>query len=319
MALTALDRPRLAAALREGAPVHLRLSGPYPEYLDEIGPLCDTARAADPSWDALLQRLLPPAARPDPSVRVTALIPTHQQVPIGLGALRAQDVAVTVRILSNGEGGPRSVEGAEVLRVPWEGHGRTRQRGVETVTDPYVLLTVDDAIPLGAGFVRVLVEALESGGWDAVVARQVPWPDADPVTRRRLRAWTPPGWSVTRRAQADHVATLYRTEALRRHPLPDAPIAEDAWWSRGRRIGYVPMAPVLHSHARVPAALYARNRDIHAELVRMGRPPSVSGRRALLGALPSTMRPLLRGQGREAVCQAAELLGQWQGARWASR
>lgn len=309
----------MAAALRAGEAVHLRLSAPYPPHLDEIVPLCASARAADPSMDALLQTFRAPPALSGRSIRVTALVPTHQRVPLGVSSLLAQDVSVTVRILSNGAGGPRDVAGAEVLRLPWEGHGRTRQAGVETVTDPYVLLTVDDAIPLGPGFVRTLVEGLESGSWDAVVARQVPWPDADPVTRRRLRAWTPPGRAVSRVAQVDHVATLYRTEALRRHPLPDVPIAEDAWWSQGRRIGYVPMAPVLHSHERQPGALYARNRDIHAELIRMGQPARVPSSAAMLRALPSAVRPLLRGQGREALCQAAELLGQWQGARWASR
>ncbi|MFM8358546.1 MAG: hypothetical protein ACKOET_08300, partial [Verrucomicrobiota bacterium] len=46
---------------------------------------------------------------------------------------------------------------------------------------PYVLLTVDDAMPLGAGFVRTLVEVLERGGYDAVTARQVPWPGSDAI------------------------------------------------------------------------------------------------------------------------------------------
>jgi hypothetical protein len=220
-----------------------------------------------------------------------------------------------VLILSNGPGGPHAAEGARVLRVPWLGHGPTRQAAIEHVTDPYVLLTVDDAIPLGAGFVRTMVEALEEGDWEAVWARQIPWPDADHVTRSRLRRWTPPGHVVIESAQVDHVAALYRTEVLRALPLPDVPIAEDAWWSLGRRIGYVPAAPVLHSHVREPAALYARNRDIHAELVKMGHPAQVPSLLAALRAAPSALRPLTLGEGRETLCALAELLGQWRGAR----
>lgn len=299
---------RMTAALRAREPIHLDLREEAGRPLDEIVPLCTSVR--DPAH----RSLLPPG--PDtPAPPVTAMVPTHQRVPLGLSALRDQDTPLQILILSNGPGGPRTIPGATVHRLPWRGHGATRQDGVALVQTPYVLMMTDDTIPLGGGCVRTLVEALEAGEWDAVVARQVPWPDADPVTRARLRAWTPPGNRVVAMAQVDHVATLYRTETLRRHPLPDVAIAEDAWWSRGRRVGYVPMAPVLHSHVRRPRSLYLRNRDIHAELVRMGRPPTVPSAWALGRALPAVARPLLKGAPLEAANQLAELLGQWQGAR----
>ena len=80
---------------------------------------------------------------------------------------------------------------------------------------------------LGAGMVRTMVEALEVGGFDAVVARQVPWPTASAVTRARLRAWTPPGREVVASAMLDNVCALYRREALLADPF-DAGVGADS-------------------------------------------------------------------------------------------
>ncbi len=311
------DRASMAAALRRGEPVRLELRGPVPRgvRLDEIAPLCYASVAHDPTDRRVLEAFSAPAAKPGSGLAVTVVIPCHRGNPAGVAALQRQDVAVRVIVLSNGPDGPERVPGAEVIRVDWEGHGRTRQRGISWVNDPYVLFLVDDAIPLGAGFLRTMVEALEEGGWDAVTARQVPWPDADRVTSERLRRWTPAGHRVVPFSQVDNVASLYRTETLRRAPFPDVDIAEDAWWSQGKRIGYVPHAPVLHSHARDRGALYRRSRDIHAELVAMGQPPAVPGLAAVMSNLPGLVRPSLVGQRGEWRNQLAELVGQWMGAR----
>jgi hypothetical protein len=321
------ERRKMAQALRRGETIRLVLDA-LPEagwvddevFLDEILPLCHEVISADRGLQATADLHRAPVAEPgsaqsSTSGRVTALIPSHRRVPLGLSALRGQDVDVRVRVLSNGPQGPANVHGAEVIRTTWRGHGLTRRAAIEVVEDPFVLLMVDDAIPLGAGFVRTLVHALESGPWDAVVARQLPWPDTDPVTRARLRAWTPPGAAVVETTQVDHVCALYRTETLRAHPLPGVAIAEDLWWSQGKRVGYVPTAPVIHAHERRPTALYTRNRAIHAERARMGLAPTVPDFGALLGALPGLVRPTLQGGAVELANQVAEILGQWQGAR----
>lgn len=310
----------LSAAVRAGRPVDLDLEAPAPTgvRLDEIAPLLRRARAALPADEAALLASLPPPARPlDPGEQrptVTVLIPTHRRVPLGLPALLQQDLPVRVLVLANGPDGPRSAPGAEVITVPWAGHGQTRQRALSLVDSPYVLFTVDDAVPCGRGFLRTLVEGLEESGANAIVARQVPWPDADAVTRARLRRWTPPGRRVVPFSQCDHVATLYRTDTLRRFPLPAVPIAEDLWWSQGKRVVLAPHAPVVHSHPRRPAELYARNRAIHAERARMGLPPTVPSLGAVSAALPSLVRPLLHGGPAELGNHLAELLGQWRGA-----
>ncbi len=310
------ERAAMSDAIRRGEPIRLELQGAVPRgvRLDEIAPLCYAAYAQDPRDQRVLDAFAAPPARPGHGARVTAIIPCHRGKPAGVHALHRQDVPVRVLVLSNGEGGPKSVPGAEIVEVAWEGHGRTRQQALRYVTDPYVLLTVDDAIPLGPGFVRTLVQALEEGEWDAVTARQVPWPDADRVTAEALRRWTPAGHRVVPFPQTDHVATLYRTETLRHKPLPEVPIAEDACWSKGRRVGYVPMAPILHAHARSPATLYRRNRDIHAELVAIGHDPTVPSLSAVVAALPSVVRPSLVGERGEWQNQLAELFGQWRGA-----
>ena len=306
----------MSAALREGLPVRLELSGAPPREirLDELAPLCYAASARDPRDQRVLDSFRAPVARPGSDAQVTAIIPCNHGSPLGAPALFKQDVAVRLLVLSNGPDGPTRVPGAEILQVEWRGHGPTRQAALSQVRDPYVFFTVQDAIPMGAGFLRTMIEALEAGGWDAVVARQLAWPDADRVTRERLRRWTPAGHLVVPFNQTDNVATLYRTSALRRWPFPEVPIAEDAVWSRGRRVGYVPLAPVLHSHSRVAGELFRRNRDIHAELSLVGELPPVASLAGVLGALPGVIRPALIGGAGELQCQVGELLGQWRGA-----
>jgi hypothetical protein len=254
---------------------------------------------------------------------VTVLIPANRYAPRGVTSLLAQDVPVEVVVLSNGSG-PQTVPGARTVQVPWRGHGATRQHAIHEVKTPYVLLTVDDAIPMGAGFLRQMVVGLEAGQWDAVIARQVPWPDADAISRARLRSWTPPALGgassaatagVIEARQLDHVCALFKTETLLGAPLPDVPIAEDAWWGRGRRIGLVVGAPVLHSHERHALPLFRRERAIHAERARMGEAPTVSDLpTALWGALGA-----VRLGPREVIRHSAEVVGQWAGARDGAR
>jgi len=314
------ERRELADRIRQGESVDLHIAASEGRgqrlsrnlRLDEIVPLCRSVTCEDPAMAEAARLLMAPSARSDSEGSVTAIIPCNRGVPAGIQALRSQDVDVSVLVLSNGEG-PKEVVGATVKSVPWRGHGQTRAEAIAAVQTEFVLFTVDDAMPLGAGCIRTMIEALNSSNWQAVVARQIPWPDADAVTAARLRRWTPPGHHVVAMGQTDHVATLYRTETLRQFPIPDRPIAEDAWWSRERRVAYVPTAAFLHSHKRRPLELYARNRAIHAELVSMGHPPTITGLGAALGALPGVLRPALAEGPLELANQIAEIAGQWVG------
>ena len=315
------QRHMFSAALRSGEPIELVLSDLERRgkrarrnlRVDEVAPLADVISIADPVLRASAEAYLAPPAVVNRDDRVTAVIPSNRKMLLGLQALHKQDVCVDVLVLSNGDG-PHELDDARVVRVPWKGHGSTRAEAINHVQSDYVFFTVDDAIPLGRGCIRTLIDALELGGWDAVIARQIPWPHADAITASRLRQWTPPGEQVVPTMQTDHVATLMRTSTLLAHPIPDVPIAEDAWWSRERNIGYVPMAPVLHSHERSPRSLFDRNRAIHAQLVAMGHPATIPNFGALVRALPAVVRPTLAGGSGEFLNQLAELSGQWWGS-----
>jgi hypothetical protein len=311
--LNSADRAKLEQALREGQPVTLNLDRlPRDRPADELLPLVDTLICPNSSLRRSMQPLMAPRAQRGRSYRVTAVIPTNRGTPLGLAALRSQDCNVEVLVLANGKATP---EGDRVLRVPWEGHGPTRQRGVQAAKGEFILFSVDDALPRGRGVVSTLVEALVEGGFDAVFGRQVPWPSADPITRERLRRWTPPGASVQAKDRLDHVFALVRRETLLRDPLPPVPIAEDLHWRRNHRIGYVPQAPVVHSHTREPGTLYRRTRDIHRQHRALGDPALVPSLGALVRALPGIINPVLRAGPRELPNQLAELLGQWRGGR----
>ncbi|NOY26379.1 MAG: glycosyltransferase family 2 protein [Oligoflexia bacterium] len=319
MELSTFDRAsisRLRAALIAGEAVHL-VARQVPDGLriDEIAPLLTSVRTPDSRLRAAFEARLPPPARDGEPLDLTVVIPSHRRVPLGMASLRSQDLRPRVLVLSNGPEGPQDIVGATVLRVPWLGHGATRQAALAHVRSPWVFFTVNDAIPLGRGFLRTLVTALQHSSWDAVVARQVPWPDAHHVTAERLRRWTPSGERTVAFPQADNVGTLYRTESLRRFPFPDVPIAEDAWWSRGRRIGYVPFAPILHSHPRSPGALFRRERAMHSQLVAMGQDVPIRSISDLVAALPAVVRPAVKDGRGELFSQLAELAGQWLGAR----
>ena len=315
------QREMFSAALRAGTSIELVLSelgqrGRRAQRnlrVDEVAPLVDEIRIADATLQAAADTYRAPSRVEGRTDTVTAIIPSNRKTVMGINALRNQDVDVQVLILSNGEC-PTHVDGARVIRLPWEGHGATRARALEFVETEYVFFTVDDAIPQGEGCIRTLIDALNTGGWEAAVARQIPWPHSDAVTAARLRRWTPPGKRVVPTLQTDHVATLFRTETLQKYPIPNVPIAEDAWWSLHRRVAYVPMAPVLHSHARNPRALFERNRAIHAQLVAMGHPASVPSIGSLIQALPGVIRPTLAGGPGELMNQLAEITGQWWGA-----
>lgn len=296
MRLEIWDPRRMAAALRSGDPVDLRTTRCGDGVPAEIAPLCHAVPEAWAAW-------LPPPARPSgrTAARVTVVVPSNRGAPLGALGWLAQDEPVDLRVLWNGAGGAPAVPGATVSRVPWLGHGRTRQAALDGVTTPYVLFSVDDAVPLGAGFVRTLVEALEGSDADAVWARQVPWPDASRRTRDRLRAWCPPS-GVVPPTRLDHVCALHRTSLLRADPLDDVPIAEDWAWGRRHRCALVPGAPVLHSHAPALRGSFARTRAIHGVMRRAGPEPARVGAAALLRALPGALPD------RDAL---GELLGQY--------
>lgn len=293
MRIECLERRSLAvfeAAVRRGEPVTL---GRVHRSLvpDELVPLCHAVEDPD------LAGWLPPSARPRPDIAVSVVIPTHRARPIGLRTLEAQDVTTERIVLANGAY-------TDGVRVPWSGHGATRNVGVSLARYPYVYLSVDDAMPFGAGFLQAMVQALEAGGYDAVTARQVPWPTTDVVTRKRMRVWTPPTGSIS---VLDNVAALYRRSALLADPFDAIETAEDWLWGRRHRVGYVAEAVVAHAHPRHFRPLLERTRATHRVLLAAGEGATLDTV-GLLRGIPSVV-------GRDAPGALGELLGQWLAGR----
>lgn len=244
---------------------------------------------------------------------VSVVIPALR-VPVGLAAWLADPAVGEILVLANGDfprwehPDPR----VRVLRVPWEGHGRTRQKALSQVRCEFVLFSVDDALPRGhtAGWLR---EGL--GNFEAVYGRQLPWPGMDPVSCRRLFEWTPPGEESLPSPphpvggrRHDHVLALYRTETLLRFPLPEVPIAEDWQWALCHPVGYCPSARVVHAHPRHFWSLYQRSRDSHRQFCSRGFAATVPDTASLLSAIPGQLGPDWRGG-------LGELLGQWAAGR----
>ncbi len=303
-------RRRFAAALRAGEPVGLTDRAVRQAARDGVAPerFVPLAHTVDSPWRALL----PPAARRASAEPVTVIVPSSRGRPLGLDAWRAQDVPVRVRVLANGAWQGR--EEPEVEHVQWRGHGPTRAAALDTVDTPWVLFSVDDAIPLGAGFVRALMHACADA--DVATARQIPWPDADAATAARVCAWTP--WFADGAprpwATVDHVAAIYRTELLRRFPVPAVSTAEDWVWARrfggAVRLVYAPAAAVLHSHPPRLRATFARARAEHQVRRAEGEAPRLRSAWEVACNLPGAAAPGLRAWSlRAALAGAAELLG----------
>jgi len=198
------------------------------------------------------------------------------------------------------DGTPEWLEaaGVGVLRVRPEdfGHGKTRNLGLAACQGDLVLLTVQDALPQGPGFLASLIRPfLDDPQLAAVRARQAPPPEAAPAARWRA-ARTPAGSQARRRYQLapgeqlahrppdraleycglDFVATCLRRDVWRRVALPEVPFAEDRAWARqilerGYAWAHEPEAVVLHAHDRPPGYAF-RRRYLEAR-----------GRRDLLG------------------------------------
>ena len=202
---------------------------------------------------------------------VTVVIPIHSSVFL---AEHAYTQAKEVLLLCNGNASINSSH-ARILNVAWQGHAQTRKEAVRHITTKYTFFSVQDAFPT-RDMLRSLIEEMELGDWDILIPRQIPWPDSNDIDIQRIKKWTPDRNHVFSMPHADHVGSLYRSEDLRQWNLADVPIAEDVWWSRGRRVGCVPWAKIIHSHPFSVSALFQRERAIHAQLHSLGllNPPS---------------------------------------------
>jgi rhamnosyltransferase len=170
-------------------------------------------------------------------------------------------------------------------------HGLTRNIAVERTHGDLVVLIVQDAVPASDTWLAELTLPLRRDeSFAGTFARQMPRPDAGPITREYLarasvaaaesRTLEPFTWdemarldpmSRLRCCEFDNVCSCIRRSVWNQIPFRETTIGEDIEWARevllaGHRLLFVPSAVVLHSHDRSPAAEFARTYALHRRL-----------------------------------------------------
>ncbi|HEX5009064.1 MAG TPA: glycosyltransferase [Planctomycetota bacterium] len=165
--------------------------------------------------------------------------------------------------------------GARSMSIPPRSfnHGETRNRAVSTVTAEFVILSVQDALPLSTDLARELVAPLLGDPeLSATYGRQVPRAGCHPVLAERIGAWAGGTQAVVQElggrrwddlapaerlalVRYDHVVACMRRRAWERLRFEAANFGEDVRWAArivrgGGRIAFVPGAVVEHSHDR---------------------------------------------------------------------
>jgi rhamnosyltransferase len=154
-------------------------------------------------------------------------------------------------------------------------HGATRNLGISLARGEYVVLTVQDAVPLDERWLTTMVENLERDERVAgVYGRQVPHPGASALTRvlvnnlasaslerREQFAGGPeqyremPPVKRRRLAAFDNVSSCLRRSVWEEMPFEKTNFGEDIRWGKrameaGYKTVYEPRSAVFHSHER---------------------------------------------------------------------
>jgi len=224
-------------------------------------------------------------------------------------------------------------------------HGLTRNLGITAATGDFVVLIVQDAVPASDTWLAALTDPL---GQDPCLAgtfaRQLPRPDAGPLTRHYLARWFASSHSArtvgATRAELDALSPLERLDrctfdnvcsCLRRsvweqHPFRETPIGEDIEWARevllaGYRLSYVPDAAVVHSHERSASYEFRRTRVLHHRLYELFGVHTIPTPVHLARAIASCVVTHARCEptARSMALAIAWPLGQYAGARSAIR
>ena len=237
-----------------------------------------------------------------------------------------------------------------VVRIPPADfdHGLSRNAGLERTTGEFVVLLVQDAVPVGDSWIDHLVAPLVvDGTLAASFARQEPRGDASALTKAYLdlyvgtkrAAWTSrlaggqaefdalTPFERLRVCTFDNVASCIRRSVWVQHPFKPTPIAEDVEWAKdvlltGHGITFVPEAVVVHSHDRAAQYEFERTRALHDRLFRLLGLQTIPRRSDLARAMIASLRFHLRCEWRSpsrwpraAALAVAWPAGQYAGAR----
>ncbi len=180
-------------------------------------------------------------------------------------------------------------------------HGETRNRAVSAVRAEFVILSVQDALPLSTAVAQELAGPLAADpSLSATYGRQVPRPGCHPVLAARIGAWAGGSQPAVQElggrrweelqpvqrlqvARYDHVIACVRRSAWERQRFEAADFGEDVSWAArvvrdGGRIAFVPAAAVEHSHDRSAWDEARRIYCDHRNLARLFGLVSVPGR-----------------------------------------
>jgi len=173
--------------------------------------------------------------------------------------------------------------GARVIKVPPGSfnHGATRNHGIALSRGEFVVLLVQDAVPVGERWLAALLQNFTEPDVAGVYCRQIPRPDADVLTRRQLDNWvtgkperkvqqlngrtweTLTPWQRVELCTFDDVCACLRRTVWERISYKATYFGEDVAWGKeviqaGYTLVYEPEAAVIHSHDR--SAWYEYNR-----------------------------------------------------------
>jgi len=218
-------------------------------------------------------------------------------------------------------------------------HGGTRNLAVEGTSADFVILTVQDAVPLSTRTaVELLAPLLADPQLAATYGRQVPRHGCHPVLAARIGAWAggdePVRQSLGGRdwetlepmerlglIRYDHVIACMRRSAWVDEPFAPVSFGEDVEWASrivrgGGALAFVPSAAVEHSHNRSPWEEARRIYCDHRNLSRLVGLVTVPDRRCIAGNVAAA-RAHYRGIIEAQTDVDATTRANWQ--RWAER
>lgn len=241
------------------------------------------------------------AASPKIDFACSIVIPTKNGGDLfsrSLARLQQQTIWQSVELIvvdsGSTDGTPEAARnaGAKVIEIPPGefNHGATRDYGISIASGEVVVLMVQDAEPNESTLLEAILRRFDNPEVAGVYARQIPRPDADPLTKRNLNNWltgrTEPearkmrsvDWYDTLSpieklhfCSFDNVCSAIRKTVWNQHRFGRIGFGEDIDWAErvlrsGFVIVYEPAAAVIHSHDRPLTYEYKRTYVCHRKL-----------------------------------------------------
>lgn len=197
-------------------------------------------------------------------------------------------------------------------------HGATRNVGVSEAKGDFVVMTVQDAIPVNDRWLQTLLSGFDDQKIAGVCGAQIVSHDADknPIDwYRPISLPVPKKFQFINEAEFeslpperkkdicswDNVNAMYRKKMLEEIPFQHVSFAEDALWARdavrkGYGIAYNPLAQVAHYHNETPEYTLKRSFTVYYHFYKFF---NVKPHRANLGVvgLLKIAKTLLRTRG----------------------